>query len=81
MIKAGKSTLIRLQNSIVNSLIQFRSGVDGQYQLIDQQGRLLQKGNFNKGWVNLPANKLPEGLIFMTIFTAQGQHNFKLIKQ
>lgn len=81
MVKAGKSTDIRLQSSVVGSQIQFKSNLDGSYQLVDTQGRLLQKGNFNKGSVSLTAGRLPNGLIFMTIFTAQGQHKFKLLKQ
>lgn len=81
MVKAGKSTGMRLQSTIVGSQIQFKSNLDGSYQLVDLQGRLLQKGNFYKGSVSLTADRLPKGLIFMTIFTASGQHNYKLLKQ
>jgi hypothetical protein len=81
MVKAGKPTDLHLLSSIVGSQIQFKSNLDGSYQLVDLQGRLLQKGNFYKGSVSLAADRLPKGLIFMTIFTASGQHNYKLLKQ
>ena len=81
MVKGGLAGNIRLQGTVVDNQLQFSATTEGHYLLVDQLGRLLNKGSFNKGQVRIPVAGVAPGLIFLTISTPEGQQNFKLLKQ
>lgn len=81
MVKSSGTKSIRIGSSIISSELQFQAEVNGQYQVLDQQGRILLKGSFAKGRVSLPAGTIQPGIVFLNIFTTERQYNFKMLKQ
>jgi hypothetical protein len=72
---------ISLASNIVRNILQVRCTADFGYQLMDETGRLLQKGKLSSGLNIIQLNQVKQGLLLMNVFNQTEQLHFKLIKQ
>lgn len=75
------SYMVSLVNSMVTNTVQLNSPGDYAYQLIDETGRMLQKGRIVRGLNTVHLSSAKRGLLIMKVFGNNQQVCFKLMKQ
>ncbi len=81
-LKSIQSENIVLLTNRIRSSIQLNINEGNySYQLIDLNGRLLQRGILTEGLNNIPVNTGITGILFLKVFNQNDQLVFRLIKQ
>jgi hypothetical protein len=67
-------------NIIQNSALISVPG-DYTYELMDETGRLFQRGKLSAGYNTVPVNNLKKGIMLLRVYSGNDRQLFKLIKQ
>ena len=70
-----------LMNNPVRDAAQVRSSGTYSYQLLDETGRLLDKGTLTDGINEIPLRTLRRGLVLLKVFNKTHQFHYRIIKQ
>jgi hypothetical protein len=75
------SDKVKLQSNMVQSMVAVRTAGEYAYQLFDETGRLLAKGNLASGVNEVPVRTVKQGLVILKVFNQNEQYHFRIIKQ
>jgi hypothetical protein len=72
---------VSLGSNIIMNTAQVKTAGNYAYQLVDETGRLLQRGRLIAGMNNIPVNTTRKGILLLRVYTDKEQVLFRLIKQ
>lgn len=72
---------VSLQSNIVQNSAKVKASGNYAYQLFDETGRLLQRGNITEGVNDVPLQTAKQGIVILKIFSRNEQYHFRIIKQ
>ena len=75
------SDKVILQSNIVQNAAKIKASGDYAYQLFDETGRLLAKGNISEGINEVTLSTAKQGIVILNIFNKEEQYHFRIIKQ
>jgi len=70
-----------LMGNIIRGFATINVSGNYKYELIDETGRLYQRGNLSDGYNNVPVNNVQKGLLLLKVYNNSEQVVFKVIKQ
>lgn len=79
-LKTSDQKGFRLLSNLVTQTIGLHTSTDYSYQLFDETGRLLQRGQLAAGVHQLPVPQAPAGLLLLRLQNDTGSWSEKLIK-
>jgi hypothetical protein len=77
----GNNAAVRIMNTVVVNSITVNSDKDANYQVLDNTGRLLQRGKLVTGTNNIDITNAQKGLVLLRIQGETATNTWKLIKQ
>jgi len=80
-MKAANEKPVRFQSTIVTNNVILYTDQAYTYQLIDEAGRLLQKGNIGAGFVTIDVGGLRSGILFLQMRGRDTMFTRRLIKR
>jgi hypothetical protein len=75
------SDRVTLQGNVVQQTAKVHASGDYAYQLFDEIGRLLAKGNLVEGMNDVPLYTAKQGVVILKVFNQTEQYHFRIIKQ
>ncbi len=70
-----------VNNTLVTDIITVTASKEYQYQLLDETGRLLQKGTLTAGYNRISTYNTPKGLLLLRVQAGTETQTRKLVKQ
>ncbi|MBA4166263.1 MAG: T9SS type A sorting domain-containing protein [Chitinophagaceae bacterium] len=75
---AGK---VELMGNVIQGSAVINVSGNYNYDLLDETGRLLQRGKLIDGFNNISINSMKKGMMLLRVYSESGQVLFKVIKQ
>ncbi|HUR10780.1 MAG TPA: zinc-dependent metalloprotease [Flavitalea sp.] len=69
-----------IQNNIVRETLELYAGSDGNFELLDINGRVLTTGKLSTGNNHIPISHITKGFLFLRVHGNNQVQTFKLIK-
>lgn len=80
-LQPGQGRPVQVINTVVNNTISVNSSGQYSYQLLQENGQLMQSGKLQTGYNNIHLRVAGQGLILMRIFDGTQSWSEKLIRQ